>query len=105
SAISAGYYILKAWVKGDNTASELAVKCTSSATGNGEITYTQSISASNDWILVTLDNIYLTDGAANLANYGGITAGPAIRVNIKAASGATADTELYIDDISLTKVQ
>ena len=105
SGVQAGYYVLSVWVKGTNTASSLSVKCTSSATGNGEITYTQSIPASNDWTLVTLDNIYLTAGAANLANYGGNTAGPAIRVNIKAASGATADTELYIDDISLTKVQ
>ena len=104
SGITAGNYVLSVWVKGTNTASSLSVKCTSSATGNSGVTYTQSIPASNDWTLVRLDNIYLTDGAANLANYGGNTAGPAIRVNIKAASGATADTELYIDDISLKKI-
>ena len=105
SAISAGYYILKAWVKGDNTASELAVKCTSSATGSSAVTYTESIPASTDWQLVTLGPIYLTDGAANLDTYAGCTAGPAIRINLKAASGATADTNVYIDDISLRRFE
>ncbi len=73
AAITEGYYTLSAWVKcdksdiGDNASIELQAKF-NDADGK-EVTKDSKITVGTEWHNVSLSDIYLTDGAKNLAEF------------------------------------
>jgi len=95
-AITEGYYTLSAWVKGNNTKSKFEVISTVPDSETAA-TYSLDFSAESEWKKVSLYDIYLTDGATNLAIY---RKGVHIRTIISACS---TDTYIIFDDFALTK--
>ncbi len=99
TAVKEGYYTLAVWVRGTTDKAKLEVE-------TNDKTYETPIPRSMDWQRVVIDNIYLTDNAANLKSYRPDTSrqeGYAIKLRME----TTADykTELMVDDISLTPIE
>ena len=62
SNVKEGYYTLSLWIRNTSKKSKLKVETT-------DKTYEKALPLSMDWQKVSIDNIYLTDGAANLKEY------------------------------------
>lgn len=96
--VTDGLYTLSFYTKGINRASSLTVKTESDQ-------YTAKITPVLDWTKVTLNNIHLTDGAANLSSFTNAAGEsvPYILFEIASGSGEIQQTEIYIDNILLEK--
>ena len=66
--VTEGFYNLTFYTKGTNVKSVLKVGTASSYGSNQPKEYTVNIAPSLEWQKVTIEGIYLTDNAANLAN-------------------------------------
>lgn len=101
SAITEGYYTLSAWVKSTNTATDTKLEVISTyPDSETALTYSKQIPAGEEWHKVSVYDIYLTDGAANLATYGN---GYHIKAMFAKDTSTTENTYVIIDDITLEK--
>lgn len=94
--ITAGTYKLTLWVKGTNNVSTITV-----TDKNGKET-TATITAINEWQQIVIDNIDLSAGFGT-ATVGSNTV-PGLVIKVNNDKTASADTELYIDDICFEKI-
>ena len=98
ASITEGYYTFSVWVKSTNNSAntKLEVKSTVPDSDTAK-TYTATVTAGEEWHQINLYDVYLTDGAANVAAYNS-------HKHIKLILTAdTTDTYVIFDDFALTK--
>ena len=94
--ITSGKYKLTLWVKGTNTVSTITV------TNGSGVEKSAVINATGEWTQIVLDDIDLSGGLGKAKVGSSEVAGVVIRLNRD--KNSTVDTELYIDDICLEKI-
>lgn len=94
--ITSGNYKLTLWVKGTNTVSTITV-----TDGNGTET-SAVINATGEWTQIVIDDIDLSSGLGKATV--GSSEVPGIVIRLNRDKNSSVDTELYIDDICLEKI-
>ena len=98
ASITEGYYTFSVWVKSNNNSANTRLEVKSTVPDSETAyTYKTTVTSGEEWHQINLYDVYITDGAANVAAFGS-------HKHIKLILTAdTADTYVIFDDFTLTK--